>query len=339
MKEYVVHQKQHRWIFGIAVVGLIVMVGLALCMGRYVLSPGTVWQALTHPAWLQAQLTTPEMIVWQLRLPRILGACLIGFGLSVSGGAYQSIFQNPLVSPDLLGVTTGASVGAALAILWQGNIVMTEIMAFVVGMITVLLTILVPTLIRSVNNLTLVLAGIVVGGFMQAILGLLKYVADPDSQLQDIVYWQLGSLAKVNYHTLLATLPIFVIAGGLLLALRFRLNVLSLRPTEAIATGVNLKWERLLVILCATLLTAASVSIAGTIGWVGLIMPHIAKLLTQQNNQRALPLMAVLGAIFLLLIDTLARTMSAGEIPLGILTGLIGTPFFIGILFRQRGRL
>ncbi|GAF38587.1 transport system permease protein [Agrilactobacillus composti DSM 18527 = JCM 14202] len=331
-------RKYHGIMIGTFVVLIMIFLG-ALCAGRLLLSWSDMWQALTHPIWLAKVPTTAMTVIWQLRLPRILGACLIGFGLSLSGGAYQSIFQNPLVSPDLLGVTTGASVGAAVAILAHGNIIAIEICAFVAGIITVSLTMMVPALLKSSNNLTLVLAGIVVGGFMTAILGLLKYLADPESQLQDIVYWQLGSLAKVNYQTLLATLPVFVIAGGILLALRFRLNVLSLSPTEALATGVNLKFERMIVILCATLLTAAAVAIAGTIGWVGLIIPHIAKLLTQQNNQRALPLMGILGALFLLLIDTLARTLSPGEIPLGILTGLIGTPFFIGILFKQRGRL
>lgn len=339
MENYRTHQKRYHWLIMISLLALVVMVFIALSMGGYVLHLSQIWHSLTHPIWTQSKPGTADMVVWQLRMPRILGAILIGAGLSLSGGAYQSIFQNPLVSPDLLGVTTGAAVGAAFAILMNGHILLIEVLAFAVGLITVLLTLSVPSLIRSVSNLTLVLSGIVVGGFMQAILGLLKYMADPDSQLQDIVYWQLGSLAKVTYPTLLATLPVFVIAGGILLLLRFRLNVLSLKPAEAIATGVNLKLERMLVILCATFLTAASVAIAGTIGWVGLIMPHIAKLLTQQNNQKALPLMAILGAIFLLLIDTLARSLSTGEIPLGILTGIIGTPFFVGILFKQRGRL
>ncbi|WP_416353341.1 FecCD family ABC transporter permease [Agrilactobacillus fermenti] len=337
MTNYRSQQRFYRILVVVALALLVIMIAAALCVGRYFLPLTAVWQSLVHVA--QPINPANNTIVWQLRLPRILGACLIGASLSLSGGAYQSIFQNPLVSPDLLGVTTGAAVGAASAIIWHQNTWLVMICAFVTGLLTVLITVSVPRFIHSHSNLTLVLAGVVVGGFMTAILGLLKYIADPESQLQDIVYWQLGSLEKLNYHTLAMMLPIFVVAGGLLLALRFRLNVLSLSDMEAQTTGVNVKWERLLVILCATLLTAAAVAISGTIGWIGLIMPHIAKLLTKQNNQRALPLMAILGAMFLLLVDTLARTISAGEIPIGILTGLIGTPFFIGILAKQRGHL
>lgn len=266
----------------------------------------------------------------------MLAAICIGAALAISGTAYQSIFQNPLVSPDLLGVSNGAAVGAALAILFGWHALGTQIMAFLLGLAAVLLSVMIPRLMGRSTNLTLVLAGVVVSGLMQAILGLLKYLADPDSQLQNIVYWQLGSLSKVTVGNLVSVLPMMLLGMIVLWIMRWRLTVLGLGDAAAQSMGVNVKVERRIVVVCATILTAASVCLSGTIGWIGLVVPHMARMLIGPNTRYSLPLSALVGAIFLLIVDTLARTLSAGEIPLSILTGFIGTPIFIYILATRK---
>ena len=315
---------------------LILLAFLALTMGRYQLSFDYLLTAL-----IRSQQNPPIItnILFNLRLPRILGAIIIGAALAISGTAYQSIFQNPLVSPDLLGVSNGAAVGAATAILLGLHPFGTQVLAFGAGLLAVCLSIAIPRAMGQSTTLSLVLAGIVVSGLMQAILGLLKYLADPDSQLQTIVYWQLGSLSKITPANLLSVLPMLFVGGLVLWVMRWRLTVLSLGHRQAQAQGVNVVLERRIVVVCATFLTAGAVCLSGTIGWIGLIVPHMARLLIGPNTRYALPLSGLVGAIFLLLVDTLARTLSAGEIPLSILTGFIGTPIFIYILLTRKVRL
>lgn len=266
----------------------------------------------------------------------MLAAVGIGAALAISGTAYQSIFQNPLVSPDLLGVSNGAAVGAALAILLNLHSFGTQVLALLFGLVAVILSVTIPRLMGRSTNLTLVLAGVVVSGLMQAILGLLKYLADPDSQLQSIVYWQLGSLSKVTVSNLISVLPMMILGLVVLFIMRWRLTVLGLGDAAAQSMGVNVAFERRIVVFCATLLTAASVCLSGPIGWIGLVVPHMARMLIGPNTRYSLPLSGLIGAIFLLLVDTLARTLSAGEIPLSILTGFIGTPIFIYILATRK---
>ncbi len=316
-----------------------VMLGLmlvALGTGRYLLTPSEVFAALGSLV-NGAPPADPVSanVVLNLRLPRIVAAVLIGAALTLAGASYQSIFRNPLAAPDLLGVTHGACVGASVAILLGLGTAGIQTMAFVLGIGALALVAWIPRLIRRSSSVTLVLSGIIVGGLMQAIIGLLKYVADPETQLQDIVFWQLGSLAKVTTASMLGMAPLIVVPAVVLLALRWRLNLLALDDAEAVALGVNVRVERGIVVLCATLLTAAAVSLSGSIGWVGLVVPHVARLLMGGDNARSLPVAALLGGIFMLVIDTLARSLSPGEIPLGILTGLIGTPFFVLILARR----
>lgn len=328
--------KTRRRGYGILLLTTLALIGLmlvALCLGRYQLSLSELTATLTGQASVSPVI---HNIVFSLRLPRILAAAAIGAALAISGTAYQSIFQNPLVSPDLLGVSNGAAVGAALAILLGWHTVGTQILAFALGLIAVLLSVGIPRLIHQSSTLALVLAGIVISGLMQAILGLLKYLADPESQLQDIVYWQLGSLAKVNLNSLGAVLPLLIVGMVILLIMRWRLTVLALGNQVAFAQGINVRWERGLVILSATMLTASAVCLSGTIGWIGLIVPHMARIVIGENTKWSLPLSGLIGAIFLLVVDTLARTLSAGEIPLSILTGFIGTPIFIAILLSKK---
>lgn len=274
-----------------------------------------------------------------IRLPRTLAALLIGSALSVAGAAYQSMFKNPMVSPDILGVSSGASVGAAAAILLGASLIWVELGAFAGGIAAVFLTTLIPKLVRNSSIVILVLAGIIVGGLAGSVMGVLRMYADPATALADIVFWTMGSLARVRLRELAIVGPVIVGCMALLLLFRYRLNVLSLGDNEAQSLGVNIRRTRLVVILASTLLTACSVSIAGTIGWVGLVIPHISRMITGPDNKKMLPLATFIGGIFMMVIDIMARTLASMDIPISILTGFIGTPFFFFILLKQRRRL
>lgn len=311
---------------------------ISLCIGRYNISLSEVFQAVASK-FVTASANIDEAtynVVINLRLPRIIAAVLIGGALSLSGITFQGIFKNPLVSPDLLGVSSGACVGASIAILLGQGIYGIQISAFIFGTGTVIITMLIPRIMKRDSTIMLVLSGVIVSGFMSSILGFIKYIADPETQLADITYWQLGSIAKVTYDSLSKIAPIIIIAAVILIALRWRINILSLGDNEARSLGVNLRFEKGLAVLCATTLTASSVCISGTIGWIGLVMPHLARMLVGNNNVRSIPVATIMSGGFLLIIDTLARTISVGEIPLGILTGLIGAPFFAWMLIRQK---
>lgn len=275
-------------------------------------------------------------VVMEIRLPRVLGAIAVGIALAVSGAAYQGVFRNDLVSPDLLGVSHGASVGACIGILLHLSFYGVAILAFMGGILAVCLTLLLPKLIQNQSRIVLVLCGIIVSGFMAAIIGLLKYIADPDTELQDIVYWQLGSLAKVTWDNLLYVLPIIIICTIAVLALRWRLNILSLSDQEAQSLGVNVNRERLVIIGISTLLTAAAVCLSGTIGWVGLVIPHLSRMLVGNDHKKLIPATILVSAFFLMIADLFARSLTTAEIPLGILCGFIGTPFFAWVLYKQR---
>lgn len=319
----------------VALLLLVPLALIALSIGRMQLSLSQTWAGLIDPK----HNALYANILYDIRLPRVLGAMVIGAALASSGIAFQNLFNNPLVSPDLLGVSNGAAVGAALAILLNSNLWVVQGFALIGGILAVSITVLIPRLVGQGGTLILVLSGIIISGFMQAALGLLKYLADPDSQLQSIVYWQLGSIAKLDIPSLLAALPMMIIGFIILIFFRWHLTIMSfmsLGGQTAASQGINIERERLVIILAATLLTAGAVCLAGTIGWIGLVVPHIARRLIGDNARFALPLAAIFGAAFLLVIDTLARTMSAGEIPLSILTGFIGTPVFIYILAHRK---
>ena len=313
----------------------VVLVGLcllSLSWGRYTIPPSDVIDTLLNNSQNEIQ----HNIIFNLRLPRILAAILVGAALAVAGTTYQGIFRNPLVSPDILGVSNGACIGAAIAILMGAGMLGVQTFAFTGGLIAVLLTMNLPRLIQRDSTIVLVLSGIIVSGFMMASLGLIKYLADPETQLADIVYWQLGSLTKSNYDNLMILAPIIVLTTAVLLAMRWRINVLSLGDREAKLIGANIRFERGMMVCAATLLTASAVCLSGTIGWLGLVIPHLARLFIGDNNVKSLPMAALIGAIFLLMVDTLARNLYVQEIPLGILTGFIGAPFFAWVLIKQK---
>ncbi|MGC6408724.1 FecCD family ABC transporter permease [Bisgaard Taxon 45] len=310
---------------------LLILIVFSMSWGRFSIPVIEV----IHTLLLQNANETQHAIIFNLRLPRIFAAILVGGALAIAGVTYQGIFRNPLVSPDILGVSNGACVGAAIAILLGTNIFGIQVFAFLGGLCAVMLTMNLPRLIKRDSTIILVLSGIIVSGFMLSTLGLIKYLADPETQLADIVYWQLGSLTKANFHHLIMLSPIIISTALLLYLLRWRINVLSLGDREARLIGANIRMERHIMVINATLLTSAAVCLSGTIGWLGLIIPHLSRLFIGDNNLNSLPLAAMIGAIFLLIIDTLARNLYIQEIPLGILTGFIGAPFFAWVLIKQ----
>lgn len=323
------------------VAALVLLVVASLGVGQYSVSFGESLRIVLGKVfhWTPDWKPMAESVIFGLRLPRVLAAALVGAALAVSGAVYQSIFRNPLVSPDLLGVSTGACVGAAVAILLGLNAFGIQVSAFVVGIATVAVTLLIPRLIKSDSNIMLVLAGVIVSGLMGSVLGFIKYIADPETQLASITYWQMGSLAYVEVSDFLAVVPVVAVAAVVVYGLSWWIDVLSMGDEEAKTLGVNVRLVRTLSVVAATLLTASAVCICGTVGWIGLVIPHFARLFVGSGNLKVMPVAALLGAIFLVGIDLVARSLTTVELPLSVLTGFIGAPFYVFLLYRQKGRL
>lgn len=278
-----------------------------------------------------------ETVVINVRLPRILLAMLIGGGLSIAGAAFQGMFSNPLVSPDILGVSAGAGFGASIGILLFGNGFTMQLFALGMGMLAIGFTFLIGGVKRDMPIFMLVLAGVVTSALFQALISLVKFLADPEEKLPAITYWLMGSLGTASYADLYIGGPLILVGILILYVLRWRLNILSLSEEEATSLGISVTKLKWMVILGATLITAAAVSIAGIIGWIGLIIPHIARMLVGSNNQYVLPASISIGAVYLLIIDNLSRSLTAAEIPLSILTAIIGAPFFAYLLRKTGG--
>lgn len=317
---------------------LIVVFFIALCAGRYSIRVTEVVRILASSVFDVTQTWDDKAygVIFTLRLPRTIGAVLVGAALSLAGAAYQGVFKNPLVSPDLLGVSSGACVGAAIAILLGMNSLGVQALAFAVGIGAVTLTMLIPRLFRSSSMMMLVLSGVIVRGMMDSVVGVIKYIADPETQLADITYWTLGSLVKVLSSDLFAIAPVIAAGCLMVLLLSWRINILSLGEQEARALGVHVGFVRGVVIICSTLLTASAVCVCGTIGWVGLVIPHLSRITVGQDNTKSIPVSLLMGAIFMVAIDTLARVLTSLELPLSILTGIIGAPFYFMVLAGQR---
>lgn len=320
------------------VVLLVVVFFIALCAGRYSIRVTEVVRILASSIFDVTQTWDDKAygVIFTLRLPRTIGAVLVGAALSLAGAAYQGVFKNPLVSPDLLGVSSGACVGAAIAILLGMNSLGVQALAFAVGIGAVTLTMLIPRLFRSSSMMMLVLSGVIVRGMMDSVVGVIKYIADPETQLADITYWTLGSLVKVLSSDLFAIAPVIAAGCLMVLLLSWRINILSLGEQEARALGVHVGFVRGVVIICSTLLTASAVCVCGTIGWVGLVIPHLSRITVGQDNTKSIPVSLLMGAIFMVAIDTLARVLTSLELPLSILTGIIGAPFYFMVLAGQR---
>lgn len=328
--------KTFLWTAGL-IIGSAVLALAAIGMGRFSMSIPQTLATLFPGSFPKIEVTqTMRNVIFNIRLPRVLLSLLAGAGLSVAGASFQGLFSNPLATPDTLGVATGASFGAALGILLGCNMFMTQVCALMMGMLAVAIVYTVSRVRGGTNMVMIILGGMVVSSLFSALVSMIKYVADPQDVLPAITFWLMGSLSATNFQTLLLGAP-FILAGtAMIFVLRWRLNVLSLNEDEAHTLGVNVNLLRLLVILASTMITASVVSMCGLIGWVGLLIPHISRMLFGNDNRRVIPASIGLGAIFMLLIDTLARTVSASEIPVSILTAVIGAPVFI-ILLRRTG--
>lgn len=279
-----------------------------------------------------------ENVVFAIRLPRIAAAALVGAALSLAGVAYQGMFRNPMVSPDILGASTGAGFGAAIAILLGAGYFGISTSAFLFGLSAVLIAYLVSRLSRANQTVSMILAGMVVSSLFSAGTSYIKLVADTQQQLPAITYWLMGSLSSIKTRDV-AFLVVPVALGFVpLLLLRWRLNLLTIGDEEARAIGVNTTRLRLVVILCATLLTASSVAVSGMIGWVGLVIPHFCRMIFGYDYRRLIPASAMFGAAFLIVVDDIARLATTAEIPLGILTAFVGAPIFVYLLLTGGGR-
>jgi len=318
---------------------LVVLVAIAFSVGRFPVTPAelltVLWSRITGvPHGLPA---TVDTVVLNVRGPRIVAAILVGAALAAAGAAYQGLFRNPLVSPDILGVSTGAALGAVTGIYLSLGVVAIQSLAFVVGLGAVAVVYTAAAALRRHDPiLILVLAGIVIGTLFGSVVSLLKYLADPYNQLPAITFWLLGSLASVTISDVRAVAPTVALGLVPLVLLRWRMNVMTLGEDEARALGVDTRRLRLVVIAAATLMTAGVVSISGVVGWIGLLVPHLARFLVGPDFRRLLPASILLGAGYLLGVDTLARTIARIEIPLGVLTAFIGAPFFIWVLAASR---
>ena len=329
----------------VAVIALLTLVFIAsFCIGRYSISPARVLQSIgdgikNGAGEFSKWGTAEDTVVWLVRMPRICAAILVGAALAAAGATYQGLFRNPMVSPDILGASAGASVGACFMMLMNQSSAMIQAGAFVTGIIAVTLSYFLSKAIGRGSKmiLLLVLCGMTVNTLFQAVVSIIKYLADTESQLPEMTYWLMGSIAKVSYRDLLFFLIPFAVGIVPIVALRWKLNVLSFGEDEAKAMGVNVGAVRVVCIICATLLTAAVVSVAGTIGWVGLMIPHLVRFLVGPNNKTLIPLSLLTGGLFMLIIDNFCRSLMAYEIPLGVLTSLLGAPFFIFILYKRRG--
>lgn len=324
--------------WGTVVAGMLGVLLLAFAVGKFAIAPGDLVHAVR--ARISGETagvpTTMETVLWHIRLPRILSALLVGAALSAAGAAYQAVFRNPLVSPDILGASSGAGLGAVLAI-WLGwPMVAVQGTALLGGLLAVAVVIGLVSLVRHHDSvLVLVLAGVAVSALLGAGIALIKTVADPLTQLPSMTFWLMGGLGGITMSDMCSIAPVLLVGLLPMLLLRWRVNLLGMPDDEAAALGVSVVRLRLVMVVAATLSTAAAVSAAGVIGWVGLVMPHVARMLAGPDFGRLLPASLLMGGGFLVLADTLARTMADIELPLGIVTAMVGAPFFLFLLARE----
>lgn len=326
--------------FAILTIVLIVCAFVSLTLGRYSLTASEIFNSLySLITGSSVQNEQANAVITQIRLPRIAFAVLVGAALSAAGAVYQGLFKNPLVSPDILGVSSGAAVGASIAIILSLPVLYVSLAAFGFGLAAVFAVVFLSQLIArgKLNVIIMVLSGVVISSLFGAFSSLLKFLADSENKLPEITFWLMGSLARtVGYRNVLYMLGVTALCSVPLFLLRFRLNILAFGEEEAKAMGVNVKFYSFIIICASTLLTASSVAFCGIIGWVGLIVPHIARSIVGANFNALLPASMLIGALFLLVVDTIARCAMASEIPLGIITSLIGAPVFIYLLYQSK---
>ena len=310
-----------------------------LCIGRMNLSVPEVIRTLLGALLRRETDGQSYSIIVNLRVPRILMAVIVGAGLTCAGATFQALFSNPLATPDILGVTSGTCVGAILAILMSRSVLETQFIALAFGLVSVWITLRLTGKKEGHSVVFLVLAGVIISSLFDAIGSLLKYTADPMNELPEITYWLLGSLTSASYKEILIGSPLILAGITIIYLLRFKLNILSLSEDEAKASGIDLKKTRLIFILAATMITASCVSMCGQVGWVGLLIPHCARMALGSNNRFVIPAGISLGASFMIVIDTLSRSISVIELPLSVLTAIIGAPVFISLLKKNRRNL
>jgi iron complex transport system permease protein len=312
----------------------------ALAIGRFPVEFAQVFQILSDAA--QADPTGEQSlaysVVFNIRLPRVLIALVGGIGLGVSGAVFQGIFRNPLVSPGVIGVTAGAGFGASMGILICGWGPMTQLFGFGFGAVALAITWTVAKRSGSSSLLVFVLAGVIVNMFFQAMISLVKFLADAEEKLPSIVYWLMGSLASASWRKALFAIPVILISSAILILMRRTINLLSLGSETVRGLGVDPRGPMAAVLVLTTLSVSAVVSVAGIVGWIGLVVPHITRMIIGPDHERLLPGSALVGAGFFVVVDTVGRTISPQDIPLGILTALIGAPIFVTLLIRSRGR-
>lgn len=309
----------------------------SLALGAYAIDPLEVCRILLarmtgHDLGVDAMAAN---LVWEVRLPRVLAAAMVGAGLSATGALFQGLFKNPLAAPDTLGVSNGAGFGAALAIVAGLAGFGTQLGAIAFGLAAVALAFFVVARGRA-STVTLILSGMLVGSLFSSLVALLKFVADPTEKLPQIVYWLMGSLSGAGYGALLAVLPLYLVFMGVLFLFRWKANVLSLGDAEARSFGIDVARDRGIIIASCSVVTALTVSISGIVGWVGIVVPHLARMLVGPDFRRLLPASISLGMCYLIAIDDLCRTVTTLEIPIGVITGIIGVPMFLYFIYRRK---
>jgi len=331
--------RQHRTLWYVLIAGSPLVLAIwSVFLGRYPVSVRDIGALATAVLTGQEMDPTHFSVIVHVRMPRIILGALVGGSLAVSGAAFQGLFRNPLVSSGMLGVSSGAGFGAALALILFDRYVYVYPLAFGFGLLAVLLCFFIGRITASTQAITLVLGGVIVGSIFSALISLLKYLADPYDELPAIVFWLMGSLSRAEYdHIFTAGIPMIMGSVGLMI-IRWRLNVLAMGDREAHSLGLNVNANRIFIIVCATLATAGAVCVSGVIGWVGLVVPHMGRMIIGNDNKALIPVAFFMGAAFLILVDDISRLISTSEMPLGILTSLLGGPFFIYLLRRTRGR-
>jgi iron complex transport system permease protein len=330
-------RKHPLLINSVLIVAPLAAMAVSIFFGKYHAAPREIFSILIPKFWPAVDRSSSSMLevaLLHVRLPRVILAMLVGMSLSISGASYQGLFRNPLVSSHILGVASGASFGAALAILYSAPQIIVQLSAFCFGLIAVGIALVISSLYRSSSTLTLVLVGMITTAFFSSLVSYITYTADANLKLPAIVFWLMGSLSAASLKNLeFAVIPMAVGIMALL-SIRWRINVLSMGEDEAKALGINTGRLRFFIVLCCTLITSASVCVSGVVGWIGLIIPHFARMIVGPDHKRLLPACLSIGGVYLLLIDNLARTLTNAEIPLGILSGIIGAPVFAYLLTR-----
>jgi iron complex transport system permease protein len=328
--------KSFKWLMLILLLTSFLLIVSSLAMGFYHISIKELLMLLLYgEEAVTGENSSVFIIIKNIRMPRIIAAFTIGAGLSMAGAAYQGMFKNPLVSPDILGVSNGAGLGAALALTLGLSNFMVQVYAFVFGILVVSLAYFIGSHAKFGHDVSLVLAGSMLGALSSSFITLLKYIADPNDTLPAITFWLMGSLSKVTINSLLFSLIPMTLGCIIIYLLRWKLNLLTLGDEEAQAMGIDPKSTRLIAIAAATIISASAVCLGGLIGWVGLMIPHISRGIVGADYRRVLPIAALMGGSFLLLMDDLARSLSTMEIPLGVLTAVMGAPFFIVLIVKR----